>query len=197
MARFNDLKLMNIDTLTGNDEFLVKDASAANDSAEFKRVSFRGMLRIMAEDSALLSEVATASTVDSSSSVITISEDQELFLVEDSSGAVTVSVRNDSTEVINTNTTFTGNISSLANHTTDDLSEGSTNLYYTEARINAAVGDGILFNEYTDRAAPSKGTWLYLDSIGNGETSLHFAHEDGTKDELISRNKAILYSLIF
>ena len=33
--------------------------------------------------------------------------------------------------------TLTGTVSSIANHTTDDLAEGSTNLYYTQARVDA------------------------------------------------------------
>ena len=42
----------------------------------------------------------------------------------------------------------TGTVSSIANHDTDDLSEGSTNLYYTDARARASItvtdagGDG-------------------------------------------------------
>ena len=44
----------------------------------------------------------------------------------------------------------TGTVSSLSNHDTDDLNEGSTNLYYTDARSRAAIsvtdqsGDGSL-----------------------------------------------------
>jgi hypothetical protein len=34
---------------------------------------------------------------------------------------------------------ITGTVSSLNNHNTDDLSEGSTNLYYTDARANSAI----------------------------------------------------------
>ena len=33
----------------------------------------------------------------------------------------------------------TGTVSDISNHTTDDLSEGSTNLYYTDARVDARV----------------------------------------------------------
>ena len=35
-----------------------------------------------------------------------------------------------------------GQVSSLANHDTDDLSEGSTNLYFTDARARAAISEG-------------------------------------------------------
>ena len=40
------------------------------------------------------------------------------------------------TDVIN------GQVSSLANHDTDDLTEGSSNLYFTEARARAAISEG-------------------------------------------------------
>ena len=45
----------------------------------------------------------------------------------------------------------TGTVFSLSNHTTDDLSEGSTNKYYTEARVRGDVsgGLGINYNEST------------------------------------------------
>lgn len=36
----------------------------------------------------------------------------------------------------------TGTVSSLSNHDTDDLSEGATNLYYTDARAQAAITGG-------------------------------------------------------
>ena len=42
--------------------------------------------------------------------------------------------------------TFTGNVlgtvSSLTNHTTNNLTEGSTNLYYTDTRVRAAISGG-------------------------------------------------------
>lgn len=40
----------------------------------------------------------------------------------------------------------TGQVSTLQNHNTDDLSEGSTNLYYTDARVDAAILDSIATN---------------------------------------------------
>ena len=42
------------------------------------------------------------------------------------------------TLVANLEGNVTGTVSSLSNHDTDDLSEGSTNLYYTDARFNSA-----------------------------------------------------------
>ena len=51
----------------------------------------------------------------------------------------------------NFNGTVLGTVSSLSNHTTDDLSEGTTNLYYTTARAKSASVAGndteIIFND--------------------------------------------------
>lgn len=44
---------------------------------------------------------------------------------------------------------------------------------------------------------PSEGTTLYSKTLGDGGTGLFFINSDGTTDELVSRNKALLYSIIF
>ena len=51
----------------------------------------------------------------------------------------------------------TGTVSSLANHDTDDLAEG-TNLYYTQSRVDARVTAGFAIRSTTDL---SEGTNLY------------------------------------
>lgn len=38
----------------------------------------------------------------------------------------------------------TGTVSDISNHSTDDLSEGSSNLYYTDARVDSRIGNGTL-----------------------------------------------------
>jgi len=45
----------------------------------------------------------------------------------------------------------TGTVSSLANHDTDDVAEGSTNLYYTDTRVRNAIsaGDDLSYNSST------------------------------------------------
>jgi len=118
-----------------------------------------------------------------------------------------------------------GQVTDLANHTTTDLAEGNNlyyttarsdsafdvrfttksttnlvegnNLYYTDNRVQEYIGSGIHFQTYESKPIPDVGTWLYMDSIGDGATSLYFSHANGQKDELISKNRAILYSLIF
>ena len=46
-------------------------------------------------------------------------------------------------------------------------------------------------------AAPSEGTTIYSKTLADGGTGLFFYNEDGTNDEFVSRNKALLYSIIF
>ena len=66
-------------------------------------------------------------------------------------------------------------------------------------------GEGVVvddFQEFTmqDPLAvddPVAGTRVYADTLSDGGTGLYFAHEDGTRDELVSRNKALLFSIIF
>lgn len=45
--------------------------------------------------------------------------------------------------------------------------------------------------------APADGVVLYSKPIADGGTGLYFKNQDGTQDEVISRNKALLYSIIF
>lgn len=44
---------------------------------------------------------------------------------------------------------------------------------------------------------PTTGTRVYANTLADGGTGLYFAHQDGTRDELVSRNKALLFSIIF
>ena len=48
-----------------------------------------------------------------------------------------------------------------------------------------------------DPSAPTEGVTVYSKALGDGGTGLYFVNEDGTSDELVSRNKALLYSIIF
>lgn len=45
--------------------------------------------------------------------------------------------------------------------------------------------------------APDAGVTIYSKTLGDGGTGLYFYNEDGTQDEFVSRNKALLYSIIF
>jgi len=49
----------------------------------------------------------------------------------------------------------------------------------------------------TDPDVPADGITLYSKEEADGGTGLFFVNENGTQDEIISRNKALLYSIIF
>lgn len=49
----------------------------------------------------------------------------------------------------------------------------------------------------TDPAQPTNGTTVYAKNEADGGTGIFFINEVGTQDELISRNKALLFSIIF
>tara|TARA_B100001105_G_C22398926_1_gene448225 strand:+ start:2699 stop:5314 length:2616 start_codon:yes stop_codon:yes gene_type:complete len=80
----------------------------------------------------------------------------------------------------------TGTVSSIANHDTDDLSEGSANLYWTQARFNTAIAaadtdslsEGSTNLYYTDaRANSAFDTRLATktsDNLTEGSTNLYF-----------------------
>jgi len=45
--------------------------------------------------------------------------------------------------------------------------------------------------------APTEGVTLYADNSNAGATGIYFANEDGQRDEVISRNRALVYSMLF
>jgi len=48
-----------------------------------------------------------------------------------------------------------------------------------------------------DPGEPTDGTSLYSKTRGAGGTGVYFVNEDATRDELISKNRAIVYSMLF
>jgi hypothetical protein len=59
------------------------------------------------------------------------------------------------------------------------------------------INDKMNFLTKAEPAAPSDGVTIYGNTLGDGGTGLFFVNTDGTKDEFVSRNKALLYSIIF
>lgn len=57
--------------------------------------------------------------------------------------------------------------------------------------------DPLLLTKDTDPVAPTDGVKLYSKEEADGGTGLFFINDNGTNDEIISRNKALLYSIIF
>ena len=115
--------------------------------------------------------------VDISSGVVSIG--QSVAIAADVTfNTVTADLTGDVTGNITGNVTgdVTGTVSSLSNHDTDGVTEGSTNLYYTDARAQAAIsvtdagGDGSL--------AYSSGTITYTGPSAT-ETRAHFSAGTG------------------
>lgn len=70
--------------------------------------------------------------------------------------------------------------------------------------ILSANGTGFISTSYpvnlektSAPIAPDDGVKIYADDEGDGGTGIYFINEDGTSDELISRTKALLLSIIF
>jgi hypothetical protein len=60
------------------------------------------------------------------------------------------------------------------------------------------IDDHMNFTTQTDPlTAPADGVTVYSKPLADGGTGLYFLNTDGTTDEFISRNKALLYSIIF
>lgn len=60
------------------------------------------------------------------------------------------------------------------------------------------IDDHLNFTIQGDLASPpSEGVTIYSKTLADGGTGLYFVNEDGTADEFVSRNKALLYSIIF
>ncbi len=90
-------------------------------------------------------------------------------------------------------------------------SNGSGNSTITSNSVNGSVilqgtGTGqIQINDFMNLTvqndvglpAPTDGVLLYSKTLGDGGTGLFFKNQDSTTDEIISRNKALLYSIIF
>jgi hypothetical protein len=55
----------------------------------------------------------------------------------------------------------------------------------------------LTLSKVADPVQPTNGTTIYAKDEADGGTGIFFVNDVGTQDELISRNKALLYSIIF
>jgi len=79
-----------------------------------------------------------------------------------------------------------------------------TPLSINDNLVLEATGTGTIYTEFplefakrSDPDAPADGVKLYSKTEADGGTGLFFINENSTTDEIISRNKALLYSIIF
>tara|TARA_B100001287_G_scaffold265423_1_gene258300 strand:- start:336 stop:1361 length:1026 start_codon:yes stop_codon:yes gene_type:complete len=60
------------------------------------------------------------------------------------------------------------------------------------------INDNILITAASsDPAAPTGGIKIYNKDQGTGNTGLYFVNKDSTRDEIISNNRALVYSMVF
>ena len=59
------------------------------------------------------------------------------------------------------------------------------------------MNDILRITESADPAAPTTGIKLYSKRPQGGDTGIYFVNKNEDKDELISRKRAMLYSLMF
>lgn len=78
--------------------------------------------------------------------------------------------------------------------------EGQSDSLILQGGDNAdvKVNDALNLTTQAEPASnPASGTAVYGGATGDGGTGVYFKNEDGTTDELASRNKALLFSIIF
>jgi hypothetical protein len=90
-------------------------------------------------------------TADGTEGTITVTKGTlNADITGDVTGAVTGNVTGNLTGDVTGNVSGTsGTTTSLSNHTTNDLSEGSTNLYYTDARVDAHLNTTVTATKLT------------------------------------------------
>ena len=68
----------------------------------------------------------------------------------------------------------TGQVSTLSNHDTDNLSEGSSNLYHTTARARAAISEGSTQLSYNSTTGVLTYTQGDTDTVSEGSSNLYY-----------------------
>lgn len=73
----------------------------------------------------------------------------------------------------------------------------ATNLIVESASGIITANSAITLNYNTEPAQPTSGTTIYTGPERNGGTGVFFKNEFGTNSELVSKDKALLYSILF
>jgi hypothetical protein len=114
----------------------------------------------------------------------------------DPTSQVTISINGTVTAEFFETSTEIGNI----NFQNSTITSSVTN----QDLVISAAGTGVVqvtspfeLPKSTDPAAPVDGVRMYSKDEADGGTGIYFINEQGTADELISRNKSLLFSIIF
>lgn len=137
----------------------------------------------------VLNKDATSGTIDAGITVERGSDGDKSFIWDETNDRWSTGGEDIAAGIIgNIVGNVTGTVSSIANHDTDDLSEGSANLYWTQARFNTAIAaadtdslsEGSTNLYYTDaRANTAFDTKLAAansDDLSEGSTNLYFTN---------------------
>ena len=115
----NDLVLIYDDSNTALRKMTVSDLIASAGSGSMSSFT--------------ISDGSTTQTVGDSDTITFAGTSNEVTVAVSATDTVTIGLPTSITVDVTGN--VTGTVSSLSNHDTDDLTEGSTNLYYTDARV--------------------------------------------------------------
>jgi len=132
----------------------------------------------------LLSSVITVTDGSNSTALgdggtLTFSGTTNEVTVLESSGTITIGLPDSITANVTGDVTgdltgdVTGTVSSLSNHDTDDLSEGSTNQYFTTARARSSISatGSVGYNSTTGVISFTQGD---TDTVSEGSTNLYY-----------------------
>ena len=129
---------------------------------------------------------ATIANFDSS---VVVSDGSPSTITHTIDGNARLIVYDDRTEFNSAVKISSNEISSVASNTDLKLSANGTGEIF--------VNDILRITESTDPAAPTTGIKLYSKRPQGGDTGIYFVNKNEDKDELISRKRAMLYSLMF
>lgn len=103
-------------------------------------------------------------------------------------GTVKLGVYTDRTE-INSVKISSNTISTVTTNQDLIIDPNGTGLVQISSQLNLTT--------QVEPSTPASGVTLFINTEGDGGTGIYFKNVSGTVDELVSRNKALLYSIIF
>lgn len=128
-----------------------------------------------------LATISTSGKVQNSATTATSANTNSAIVARDASGNFSAGTI---TATFSGNLTgnVTGQVSDISNLSTDSLGEGSTNLYYTNARVDAvldntttdSIGEGSTNLYYTNARVKTVIAGIDTDSVGEGSTNLYY-----------------------
>ena len=136
-----------------------------------------------------LTQNSSDATIANFDSSVVVADGSPSTITHTIDGNARMIVYNDRTEFNSAVKISSNEISSVATNTDLKLSANGTGEVF--------VNDIIRIAESDDPVAPTVGIKLYSKRPQGGDTGLYFVNKNEDKGELISKKKAMLYSLMF